>query len=371
MEEDSTRTPAGNLPQIFADRSPWHDKASSARLAPSSLAQQITTRDEKCTAADELGVAVWKRDQPDNRDDQAHPEKFLPSASDAKQAWHNRSQLEMRRARQRDELNVAVWKWGQPDNQWDDQAHPEKFLLHMYIGATVFAIYIYILPLCLQSIFIYCHYSSTQLRLPTGSVLVWMKSPLHTYICVWYIYILPLFVHPTPLAYWECNCVDESLLDIYIYYLIYILFDTYICVWYIYIAPIRLLIPLTYWECNCADEVAFSIQIFFIGYVYMCLIYIYVATIRIPNSACQNWECNCVDEVACSIYIYFCRCCLCVHLWLRLQLSSSSAFVYSTAYRQGVCLCGQSCCLIRIYVSVLYIFCHSSCTQLRLPKLGV
>jgi len=149
------------------------------------------------------------------------------SAADAKQAWHDRSQLEMRRTRQRDELGVAVWK---PDNR-DDQAHPEKFLLHMYIGATVFAIYI----------FIYCHSSSTQLRLPTGSVLVWTNSLFDTYICVWYIYILPLYVYPTPLAYWECNCVDA---------------------------------------------VAFSIYIHFIWYVYMCLIYIYIATIRLPNSAC-------------------------------------------------------------------------------------
>jgi len=26
----------------------------------------------------------------------------------------------------------------------------------------------------------------------------------------------------------------------------------------------------------------------------------YFATIRLPNSTCQNWECACVDEVACS-----------------------------------------------------------------------
>jgi len=279
MEEDSTRTPAGNLPQIFADRSPWHDKASSARLAPSSLAQQITTRDEKCTAADELGVAVWKRDQPDNRDDQAHPEKFLPSASDAKQAWHNRSQLEMRRARQRDELNVAVWKWGQPDNQWDDQAHPEKFLLHMYIGATVFAIYIYICCHCVCNIFlyiatirllnsacrqgvclcgwsrhciriyvsdiyIYCHYSYTQLRLPTGSVIVWTKAySIYIYI-IWYIsyliriyvsdiYILPLFVYSFHLLTGSVIVRTKSLFR-YKYFLL----DTYICVWYIYMLPL-------------------------------------------------------------------------------------------------------------------------------------
>ena len=41
---------------------------------------------------------------------------------------------------------------------------------------------------------------STQLCLPTWSVLVWPKSLFDTYICVWYIYILPLFVYPTLLA---------------------------------------------------------------------------------------------------------------------------------------------------------------------------
>jgi len=83
-----TRTAAG--------RTPWHNKASPARLTPSKLG--TTDHNSRCDA------------------------------------------------RQRDELGVAVWKRGQPDNR-DDQAHPEKFLLHMYIGATVFAIYMYILPL--------------------------------------------------------------------------------------------------------------------------------------------------------------------------------------------------------------------------------
>jgi len=107
MEDESTRTPAGNLPRTFADHSPWHDKASSARLAPSKLCTTDTTRNEFCTAADKLGVGMRNRDEPDNRDDQAHPEKSLRSAADAMQAWHNRSQLKMRRARQRDELDVA------------------------------------------------------------------------------------------------------------------------------------------------------------------------------------------------------------------------------------------------------------------------
>jgi len=55
--------------------------------------------------------------------------------------------------------------------------------------------------------------------------------------------------------------------------------------------------PLADRECACVAKVA-------IRYVYMCLIYIYIATIRLPNSACQNWECACVDEVACSMYVY-------------------------------------------------------------------
>jgi len=64
--------------------------------------------------------------------------------ADAKQVWHHRSHLEIQRAQQRDKLDVAVWKRGQPDNQ-DNQAYPEKFLLHMYIGRyCVVNIYIYI-----------------------------------------------------------------------------------------------------------------------------------------------------------------------------------------------------------------------------------
>ena len=61
------------------------------------------------------------------------------------------SQLEMQHARQREELGVAVWKRGQPEN-CDDQAHPEKFLLHMYIGAAVSEAFVYLLPLFVYSI---------------------------------------------------------------------------------------------------------------------------------------------------------------------------------------------------------------------------
>jgi len=52
------------------------------------------------------------------------------------------------------------------------------------------------------NIYIYFHYLSIQLHLPTGSVLVWTKSLFDMYMCLIYIYMLPLFVYPTPLAYW-------------------------------------------------------------------------------------------------------------------------------------------------------------------------
>jgi len=155
----------------------------------------------------------------------------------------------------------------------------------------------------------------------------------------------------------------------------------------------------------------------------MCLFYIYFVTLLVPSSACQNWECNCVDEVACSIYIYLCRCCLEVHLSTQLCLPTGSVlvwakslfdtymcvwciyvlplFVYPTplaslelivwtmsraryiyvpvhlvfkyicllnfACRQGVCLCGESRYLIRIHVSNIYVYCHYSSNQFRLP----
>ena len=150
------------------------------------------------------------------------------------------SQLEIQHARQRDELGVAVWKRGQPE-KCDDQAHPEKFLLHMYIGATVHETFVYLLPLFIYSIPIAStcwecdcvdevacstcmnHISidvsmyilrlkymyvlplfvrSTQLCLPAGSVFAWTKSRAR------YIHIA-LFTYITPLADRECACVDK------------------------------------------------------------------------------------------------------------------------------------------------------------------
>ena len=56
----------------------------------------------------------------------------------------------------------------------------------------------------------------------------------------------------------------------------------------------------------------------------------------------------------CNIYKYIATICL-----------------LNSACRHGVCLCGQSRYLIRIYVSDTYIYCHYSSAQLRLPKLVV
>jgi len=123
------------------------------------------------------------------------------------------SQLEMRHARQRDELGVAVW----------------------LIQRSSCCICILAL-LCLENIYIYCHYSSTELHLPAGSLFMWTKLPARytytsmdivvtvhkccrylTYMYVSDIHILQLFVYSTPLACWECDCVDEVACSIYIY----------------------------------------------------------------------------------------------------------------------------------------------------------
>jgi len=87
-------------------------------------------------------------------------------------------------------------------------------------------------------------YSSTQLHLPPGSVLV------DEVACSMYIFI-----------YGYCRC--------YIYILP--LFDIYISVWYIYMLPLFVYsTPLTFWECACVDEVMFLIHI----YVYRCCLYV-------------------------------------------------------------------------------------------------
>ena len=164
---------------------------------------------------------------------------------------------------------------------------------------------------------------------------------------------LSIFVYSTPLADRECACVAK----VAIWYV-------YMCLIYMYIATVRLPNPACQnWECNCVDEVACLIYIYFCrcclqvhlstqlrlptGSVlvwpkslfdtYICVWYLYIATIRLPNSACQNWECNCVDEVTCSICVYFCRCCL------KEYLSTQPRFTIWYVYM----------CLIYIYIATL------------------
>ena len=48
MEEESDKRPAGNMPPIFADCTPWHDKVSPAWLTPSKLV--TTDHTSRCNA---------------------------------------------------------------------------------------------------------------------------------------------------------------------------------------------------------------------------------------------------------------------------------------------------------------------------------
>jgi len=125
----------------------------------------------------------------------------------------------------------------------------------------------YLIRKFVSDIYMYCHYSSTQPCLPTGSVIVWTKSRAR-YICISvdvvfkYTYILKLFVYL--LACWEGGCwcgwsrasmyiciygycryciYILSLFDIYIYMYCHFRYLIYICFWYIYIyiATTRLL----------------------------------------------------------------------------------------------------------------------------------
>jgi len=74
---------------------------------------------------------------------------------------------------------------------------------------------------------------------------VWTKSLFDTYIGVLYIYILPLFVYPTPLAYRECTCVDKVACSMYVYESMDIVatINTYSCYLIcIYVSDIHILI---------------------------------------------------------------------------------------------------------------------------------
>jgi len=169
------------------------------------------------------------------------------------------------------------------------------------VVATVFAIYIYIsticpfnstcrqgvclcgqsrylICICVWYIYICCHYSSTQLRLPTGSVIVWTKSLvryIHISVDVFFkyfcllnsacrqgvclcgqsrytirIYVSDIYIYChyssaklclPKLGVCVCgrSCVFNVCICIYGYcrYRIYILllFDMCLCVWYTYI----------------------------------------------------------------------------------------------------------------------------------------
>jgi len=113
-----------------------------------------------------------------------------------------------------------------------------RYLIYIYVSDMYFIhIHIYVLPLFVYStllacwkcdwidevacsIYTYCHYLSTQLRLSTGSVLVLIKSLFDTYTCVWYSYILSMYCHyffSTRLANRECCCVDKVACSMYVY----------------------------------------------------------------------------------------------------------------------------------------------------------
>ena len=72
-------------------------------------------------------------------------------------------------------------------------------------------------------------------------------------------------------------------------------------------------------------------------YIYVSNIYIHVLPLVVYSTLLACWECVCMDEVTCSIYTY------------------CTIYLHNSACRQGVCLCGQSRYLIRIYVSDIYV----------------
>jgi len=122
------------------------------------------------------------------------------------------------------------------------------------------------------SIYISCHYSSSQLRLPAGSVLVWTKSRaryIHTSIDI------------VNTVYTYCN------------YFIYIhMSNIYTC-----------------------------ISIVAIWFIYFCLIHTYVLPLFVYSTPLVCWERDCVDKVAYSIYTYVYRCCLYVFTYIGAAVS--------------------------------------------------
>ena len=191
------------------------------------------------------------------------------------------------------------------------------------------------------SIYISCHYSSSQLRLPAGSVLVWTKSRaryIHTSIDI------------VDTVYTYCN------------YFIYInMYNIYIC-----------------------------ISIVAIWYIYLCLIYTYVLPLFVYSTLLVCWKYDCVDKVAYSIYVYVYRCCLYVSMYISAAVSgkhvymsfyylstqlrlSGSVMVWTKSRVRYIYICQliSSCRYVywRWCVTVwnLYMYCHYLSVKLHLP----
>ena len=210
------------------------------------------------------------------------------------------------------------------------QAHPEKFLIHEYIGAAVSEFYIYIATIrllnstcqcllgvcmcdevaCSMYIYIheYCRYC------------IYTLSLFDIHICAWYIYmyVLPLFVYSTPLTCWERDCVDKVVCSICI------------CMSVDVVSKSMCILPLfvystlpTCWECACMYITTICllnsayllgvrlcgrsrvldvyihlpilsqlyIHMFAIWCIYMCLIYIYILPlfVSVHKSGLKMW----------------------------------------------------------------------------------
>jgi len=160
--------------------------------------------------------------------------------------------------------------------------------------------------------------SISQPRLPTRSVLVRPKSLFDTYIWVWYVYILPLFVYPTPLVYRECKCVDEVACSVYIHISVDVVFK-YICLL----------------NSACRQEVCLCGQSRYLIRIYESDIYIYChyssTQLRLSTGSVNVWTKLCVQ-------------CMDMHLWLS-----------SLPYIHIVGIWYIFMCLIYIYTLSLFV----------------
>jgi len=202
MEEESARTPAGNMPQKFADHTTrqaqrgWHQ---------ASLTPQITTRDATSTAAGrtswhDKASPAWPTPSKIGTTDynsscdahgsrsHAMAQQGKPSAADTKQAWHDGSQLEMRRtaAGRAGRSSVEARPARQPRRPSSSREVPVAYVYWRY---CVCNIYVYIATICLRNpacrqgvclcgqscyliciymsdMYMYFHHSFTQLHLP-------------------------------------------------------------------------------------------------------------------------------------------------------------------------------------------------------------